>query len=397
MVVKIKASWRATLSALFVTVALLVGSTYTPIYERASAQTGTLPVLFVANAEGGTVTILHGRTFRKLRTINVIPEGEEPDPSQDPAQAAAYPALEEAGGKNYAQDLDVSPDGRVLYVSRGHFGDLVAFDIETGEKLWRVDISGIRSDHMTMSKDGRLLYVSAIFENKVEIVDTETHEIVGAFPTGDWAHDNVLTADNELVYNGSIGNIVTPWEEREQNDRSYVLTVADARKFEVLKTYEFNRGIRPFVLTADGKRMYAQLSELHGLIEFNLRKGQVLRRLRLPIKKGVSEDDYDFEAPHHGLALTPDERYLCVAGRASDYVAIVSRRRMKAVKIIRVDDAPGWAENTLNGRHCVVASTRANTVSVISYRSKRKIAEVKVGKGPKYLTPARIPEDVLRP
>ncbi|MEA2498764.1 MAG: hypothetical protein QOH26_1169 [Actinomycetota bacterium] len=353
--------------------------------------------MFVANAEGGTVTILDGRTFTKIRTINVIPEGTEPDPAQDPAQAAAYPALEEAGGKNYAQDLDVSPDGKVLYVSRGHFGDVMAFDIKSGEKLWRVDVSGIRSDHMTLSDDGRLLYVSAIFENKVEIIDTKKHEIVGSFPTGEWPHDNVLSPDGQIVYNGSMGNVLTPGETRDQNAQSYVLTVANAINFEVLKTYEFNRGIRPFVLTANGRRMYAQLSEFHGLVEVSLRTGRILRRLRLPVKKGITEEDYDFEAPHHGLALSPDEKYLCVAGRASDYVAIVSRRRMKAVKFIRVDDAPGWAENSPNGRRCVVTSTRANTVSAISYRTKRKVAEVKVGRGPKYLTEAWLPESVLRP
>lgn len=354
-----------------------------------------VPVMFVANAEEGTVTMLDAGTFRAVRTINVIPEGSTPPPQQDPLQAAAYPALALLAGDNYAQDLDVSPDGRILYVARGHYGDMAAFDVESGELLWRVDVGGLRADHMTISEDGRRLYVSAIFENEVEVIDTKTREVIGSFRTGDWSHDNVLSRDGERIYNGSIGNIVLPWELRERRDESYQLTVADTETLEVKRTVEFRRGIRPFVLTSDERLMYAQLSEFHGLIEFDLDKGRILRRLRLPIDKGVTEDDYDFEAPHHGLALSREEKYLCVAGRASDYVAIVERASMHTVRIIKVDDGPGWAATSPDGRHCVVTSTRADTVSVISYDSLDKVEEIKVGKGPKHIVAAEVPNDVV--
>ena len=41
------------------------------------------------------------------------------------------------GRPNYAQDTDVSPDGRTLYVSRGYLGDVAAFDIASGKLLWQ--------------------------------------------------------------------------------------------------------------------------------------------------------------------------------------------------------------------------------------------------------------------
>lgn len=375
-------------------VAVLSAVAIAPVAE-ASGGARLRPVMFIANAQDGTVTIVDARTLRRLRTINVIPEGESPSPQQDPIQAAAYPALVFLAGENFAQDLDVSPDGRVLYVSRGHYGDVAAFDIKTEEMLWRVDIGGVRADHMTISDDGRKLYVSAIFENEVEVVDTRKGEIVSSFPTGDWAHDNVLSSDGERVYNGSIGNIVVPWELRSYRDESYQLTIADAASGKVMHSFEFGRGIRPFVLTSDEKLMYAQLSEFHGLVEFDLERGRILRRLRLPVDKGVTEDDYDFEAPHHGLAMSPDEKYLCIAGRASDYAAIVSRAKMEPVKIIEVDDGPGWAATSPDGRNCFVTSTRADTVSVISYGSLRKVAEIKAGDGPKYAVAAEVPQDVL--
>ena len=123
----------------------------------------------------------------------------------------------------------------------------------------------------------------------------------------------------------------------------YRLTVVDSETLEHVRSYDFERGIRPYVITHDERTMYAQLSEFHGVVKFNLDKGRIVRQRKLPIDEGVTEDDYDFEAPHHGLAMTPDEKTLCAAGRASDYVALVSTRRLRPQAIIEVDDAPGWA------------------------------------------------------
>src|SRR6185295_10084433 len=71
------------------------------------------------------------------------------------------------GSNNAAQDTDVSPDGRTLYVSRGYIGDVAAFDIPSGRLLWQRSLNTGRADHMTLSKDGRSLFVSALMDNRV--------------------------------------------------------------------------------------------------------------------------------------------------------------------------------------------------------------------------------------
>ena len=134
---------------------------------------GAREVMLVANAEGGTVSIVDARRLRVLREIDILPDGEEPGLTDNPTQALlGQQVVEAAGGKNYAQDQDVSPDGRTLYVSRGHRGDVAAFDIRSGKLIWKVAIPGVRSDHMTISDDGRFLYVSALTEDEVEVIDT---------------------------------------------------------------------------------------------------------------------------------------------------------------------------------------------------------------------------------
>ena len=142
----------------------------------AAASVGGLPkgsagardVMLVANAEGGTVSVVDARRLRVLKTIDVLPDGPEAGLEDNPTQALlGQQIVEAAGGKNYAQDQDVSPDGRTLYVSRGHRGDVAAFSVRTGKLLWKVAIPGLRSDHMTISHDGRRLYVSALTEDEV--------------------------------------------------------------------------------------------------------------------------------------------------------------------------------------------------------------------------------------
>ena len=386
-----------TLTAALLLLTTATGASSAPRAERATAR----DVVFVANAEGGTVSLVDARSFRVLKTLDVLPDGPDAGLGEDdPAQALlGQRVVEAAGGHNYAQDQDVSPDGRTLYVSRGHRGDVAAFDLASGRMLWKTPISGVRADHMTMSADGSRLFVSALTEDVVEVLETREGRVVDTIPTGEWPHDNHLSRDGQRLYNASIGNITTPFEVRAVRARTpaspYVLTVADPRTGETLGSYAFDRGVRPYVVTTDEKRMFAQLSELHGLIEYDLVSGRELRRLDLPIDDGVTEDDYSFEAPHHGLAMTDDEQTLCAAGRASDYVALVSARTLKPTAIVDVGDAPSWALNGPGDRHCFVANTGDGTLSVVSYAG-REVARVKVGQGPKHLDLGRVPLAVLK-
>jgi DNA-binding beta-propeller fold protein YncE len=347
------------------------------------------PVMLVANAEGGTVSIVDARSFKVLRSIDVISDG---NPLDDP-QVATVVAI---AGPNYAQDQDLSRDGRTLFVSRGHRGDVAAFDVATGRLLWKQEIPGFRSDHMAISPDGKRLAVSALSENVVLFLDPGDGHEIGRAPTGQWPHDNHYSVDGRRLYNGSIGNILTPAESRgAMSPPPYQLTIIDTATMTVTKSFTFDAGIRPFVLTHDERRMFAQLSEYSGLVEIDPATGRVVRRVDLPVDQGVGEEDYDFEAPHHGLAISADEQTLCAAGRISDYAALISTKTMRPTAFVDLGDAPGWAATDPLGNYCFVTNTRDDTLSAISYSKRREVARLAVGDGPKQLEAARIPEDVL--
>jgi DNA-binding beta-propeller fold protein YncE len=131
---------------------------------RASrTQPSSIEIALVANAQAGTVALVDVASRSVLGTIDINP---------------AHVKSEGPGSPNYAQDTDVSPDGRTLYVSRGYLGDIAAFDIASGRLLWRRSLDTVRADHMTLTRDGRSLFVSALLDNRVYKVATATGQIM---------------------------------------------------------------------------------------------------------------------------------------------------------------------------------------------------------------------------
>jgi DNA-binding beta-propeller fold protein YncE len=351
-------------------------------------------VLFTANSVAGTVTLIDARSLRRVGHIDIIPDGDTP---QDPTQAAVYPAIVQAEGRNYAQGIAVSPNGRVLYVSRGYLGDVAAFRIATGKELWRLQTDSLRADHVALSPNGRRLFVSSLTANEVQVIDTRRQEFVGSFPTGTWSHVDEFSPDGRFIYNGSLGNQLLPQGE----DGAKQLTVANPRTLKVVRTFQFNRGVRPFVFTPSGRRIFMQLSFLNGFIAFNPRTGERLRTVHLPITgpgRDLARDDYPNDAAHHGIAISDDGRYICEAATISNYAALVKRPSLKLVAKIPVGDEPAEAETSLDGRYCFITSRgpKANTVSVISYAKRREVKRIQVGRHPQEEQEARVPHGVLR-
>ncbi len=365
-----------------------------PVITDTAPDGPTREIAFVANAVGGTITLIDIAERTVVGQFSILPDGPRVGFFRDPLQWIGQPVAEQ-NGLNYAQDTDLSPDGRVLYVARGFLADVAAFDVATGALMWRTPVGGFRADHMTISPNGRHLFVSALTDDQVEVIDTTTGRHSGAFATGIFPHDIHVTADGRRVYNASLGDMTTELAERDQAADAYVLTIADADTLAVEDRHMVTNGIRPFQITADETRLYGQLSNTHAVFSYDLEARREIGRIDLPVAAGVTEDDWDFEAPHHGLALTPDETTLCVAGRASDYAGLVAARDLELLATVPVGDAPSWSSLSADGRLCVLANTRSDDVSIVSLASRSEVARLPAGRGPKHITVGQVPVSVL--
>ena len=368
---------------------------------------GTAPVLFVGNNWDGTADVIEqggtpsNPTFARVARLNIIPDIQQrmAEIVTDPVRLGYFLAIRQLVGEGhdqYVDDMFSSHDGRLLVVSRPSLADVVALDLNTGAIVWRFRVDGQRSDHMAMSPDGTRVAVSASTGNVVHILDTFTGREVGRFESGDSPHENNYSADGERIYHASIGLVYTPADQplldSTKGDRRF--QIVDARTNQIVEQLDMGQklaeagypdmsaAVRPMALSSDERFVYFQVSFFHGFAEYDFAQDRITRVAPLPnLVPEVPREQYLLDSAHHGIAMSPDDTRLCVAGTMSDYAAIVERDTLDH-ELIQGGQKPYWATNSADGRYCFVSWSGDDKISAISYKRKAEVAQIPVGDHP---------------
>jgi WD40 repeat protein len=374
-------------------------------------------VLLVGNSVAGTVSVIDASTYEPLGTVNVLPDKDEVMAAinADLIRAIAYPVVknaqllhhfEPAGGDRFVDDVFLSPDGTVLYVSRSNLGDVAAFDLSRPghPRLWRTFVESPKADHATISPDGSKLVVSATGTSRVaDVLDTKTGKITGSFQTGYYPHQNDYSRDGKYIYNSSIGNVgynaVTYANNMQKGDRW--LVKVDASTLQLVDKWVFDFGIRPNVLSRDEKTLYTQLSYLNGLIKYDVVAKKELARSDQPLSQFAlstyaTYDEYPHDSAHHGLALSGDGARLCDCGTIDNTVQIVSTSTLQVEKTVDVGLVPYWATTSPGGDRCFVSLSGEDAVAVIEYENGTLVKKIPVDRFPQRSRLAKMPEKVVR-
>jgi hypothetical protein len=377
----------------------------------AAERRGTRDVLVVSNNWAGSADLVDPHTFRRLKRINVIPDrrARVAEIKADTTATFYFDSIRELVGEGHNQYVDdgfTSPDGKVVYFSRPSFADVVAISLKSGKIRWRTKVDGYRADHMAISKNGRRLLVSASTANVVDVIDTRTGAIVGRVRSGDSPHENNFSRDGSRIFHASIGLVYTdsddPSQDSTKGDR--VFEVIDARTLEVLKRIDMGQklaeagypsmssAVRPMAITPDERYVYFQVSFFFGVVQYDLRADRVVKVLELPLgaAEGVPRTEFLLDSAHHGLALNTSGTRLCVAGTMSRYAAIVTRRPFRLTRTIPVGRVPYWSVSSADGRYCFVSVAGEDRLSVISFRTAREVARIRVGDHPQRMRPGVI-------
>lgn len=145
---------------------------------------------------------------------------------------------------------------------------------------------------------------------------------------------------------------------------------------------DMSSAVRPMTFSPNERFVYFQVSFFHGFIEYDLRRDRVLRVAKLPNHvEDTPREAYLLDSAHHGIAMNRQGNRLCVAGTMPDYAAIVSRQTFH-YKLIHGGEKPYWSTNSGNGRFCFVSWAKSDRISAISYRTRKEIARVPVGRHP---------------
>ena len=373
----------------------------------------TRPVIFVGNNWEGTVDVIDAKTYSKVGRINGIPDKRQrmTEILFNPVRLVFFQAVRlfiGEGNDQFVDDMYSTPDGRLLVVSRPSFADVVGIEIASGDIAWRFEVDGYRSDHMALSPDGTRVAVSASTGNVVHVLDVETGEEVGRFPTGNSPHENLYSEDGKRIYHASIGYVFTPLDQdlMEFTKGERLFQVVDAESLEILKRFDMkdkledagysdlSPAIRPMAHTPDERFFYFQLSFLHGFIEYDMEEDRVTRLAELPnLIPDVPREVYINDSAHHGIAMNGRGDTLCVAGTMSDYVAIVDRETFNHDILTGLGEKPYWVTTNEAGDHCYISWSGTDQMSVIDIDTATEIVRVDVGDHPQRIREGRVPRD----
>jgi hypothetical protein len=396
-------------------------------------------VVVVGNNWDGTATIFDPHTYTVITTVDIVHDlrTRMDEIGKDRERATIVRLNRRVAGEGNDQlvdDLFLSKDGRRLFASRPSLGDVVAIDLSTRKCVWRTDVEGFRADHAALSPDGRTLLVSATRARKVHAIDTASGEIVGGFPSGDEPHENRFSEDGARIYHASIGRVFLPIRSRLfrslKGDRW--LQVVDAKSIHGrclprstdchqsqcldkasdgsrcidmgAELEEFGRpgaesAVRPLTVTRDERFIYAQVSFLHGFVEYDLVHSRITRIAELPASRTVrdlSARRHQLNSAHHGIAFNKDDTKLCVAGTMSGYAAIV-RRDTFAPVIVPVGAKPYWATESATKQECYVSVSEEDRVAVISFDDEKEINSIRVGRHPQRVRTGKMLLETPRP
>jgi len=410
------------LAALFASLVLMAAGDSGPAGTATAAEKARKPlkraIVAVSNNWDGTVDIVAEGTYRRLKRINVVPDRAERVAAimADPIDAAFFLAIRQQVGEGhdqFADDAFTSPDGRLLYVSRPSFADVVAINMRTGNIVWRVPVDGQRADHMAISRNGRKLLVSASTANVVHVINTQLGRIVASFPSGDSPHENNFTENQRRVFHASIGRVYTPDDGPPEGPGKgeRVFEIVRVRDWKVIKTLDMGEeleragyqnmssAVRPMTLSPDERWLYFQVSFFHGFVEYDLKNFRVRRLFQLPRthSQGLARQQYLLDSAHHGIAMNPRGTRICVAGTMDDYAAVVTRRN-KATKILQFAEGakPYWVTPSGNGRYCYISLSGLDRVAVIDYRRRKVVKSFRVGDHPQRMRTGWIRRSFLR-
>ena len=267
-----------------------------------------------------------------------------------------------------------APDGSRFYFSSEAEQTLHVVDGKTLQTVKKIPLTA-RPNNISISRDGRRVYVGIVSApGAVDVIDTTSLEKVKSIPTKGGIHNVYVTPDGRHVVAGSIAG--------------RVMTVIDQKTEEPIWTL-FEEGVRPmaFETNSDGstKRIFVQLSNLHGFAVVDFAQRKEVARVELPNDIPAEKvDKGPFNAsPSHGLGVAPDQRTLWVTSRPNARVYAYSLPDLKLLGAVDLGGRPDWVTFTPDSRQVYISTENTNSTVVVDVAARKEITRVKVGASPK--------------
>lgn len=277
----------------------------------------------------------------------------------------------------HVHGMAVQADGSRLFTTSEGDNTLRIFDTLTHKLISEIKLTG-RPNQCAATPDGKYVAVPIRDADSVDIVDTAQQKVVKTLPVK--APHNALNAgSNRYIFVSSMGD--------------HAINMIDLEKMDYAASIPAGGVPRPYVITRDGRTMYAALSDLHGFAVVDIPERKVVRRVEMPAEHPTPHEHpgEPINTLTHGLALSPDERELWVTSLLDDAMYVYDVRSQKIVGHVTVGSGPNWVAFSPDGKYVCVSNAADDDVSIIDVQARQEVARLKVGRVPKRLVAASVP------
>ena len=331
----------------FVIILLLSGTMMISCDNNKKSSTTQTAKVYVANEEGGSVSVIDLQDSLKNTSIDIS----------------------DSGKMMMAHNVQVAPNGKTVWVTAvpmdsNDINQLVVIDVNTGTIKNRVQLGkDLHVAHVVLDNDSKYAFVTAKDPSQVIQVDANTYDVVKKFDLG-------------------IGH--SPHGLRYADGKLYVANM-DAKNMSVINIADGKITDIPLggvavqtAITQDGKFVFASLYDTKEVIRYELQSSEI-KRIALPAGA---------QGPIQ-LYATPDSKLLYVADQGelmerpvSNKVFAIDIANAKVINTIQVGNKAHGVVVSKDGTTVYVTNSIDNTVSVIDVATQKVTATIPVGKGP---------------
>src|SRR5437867_3793435 len=281
--------------------------------------------LYILSSHGEDVTVVDVATNAVLRTIQV---------GKDPHGIAA----------------PTSQD--VLYIATEGDQSVEVIDPARDVVTARYPIFGKRPNEIEVTPDGRYLYVPCLGAGEYQVFDTREKRIVARLKTDGFPHNTVVSPDGRWMFLSPYDRGGTSEESaRKQGlptSLNRKLYIADTRTHSIVSTIDVPNAPRPIALSPDGKRLYVNTDGYLGFLVVDVEKKRVLRE----VPYGLTEEERTIPSRSHGIGVTPDgsEVWSCDTSNGLVHVFDVASDAPRQIARVKAGKVPYWVTFQTGGR-----------------------------------------------
>jgi YVTN family beta-propeller protein len=342
---------------------------------------------WVRGAQEGTPSGCVPRTAARIYVTNSAAD------TLDVIDSSTNKIVQVIRGIELPHGVNFSPDAGRVYVSNESESVLDVVDAQSGEIIRKVPLSG-RPNNISITKDGRRVVVGVRTPpGALDLIDTETLALAKTIPVNASVHNVYVTPDGKYAVSGSI--------------EAQSITVVDLQTDQVAWQLKLDRGVRPmaFETNPDGstRRIFVQLSGLHGFAVVDFAKRVEVARIKLPDQPtGFGVVEGRTGTPSHGIGVAPGGKSLWVNSTLANAVFEYSLPELKLLGYCALPEVyslgraptssvPEWITFTPDGRTLYVSNSGAASVSAIDARTRKIVAVIPVGEVPKRINTLVLP------